>query len=325
MLIDPLDDLLSSLGGGDDDNKDENDDDLLSSLLGGSDDTEDDDEDGLLSSLFGGGDDEDDANEDDDDGLLSSLLGGDDEDDDPEDEDDILGGLLGDDEDEDDEIEDDDGEEEDSDGSIMGSIFSAFGMGGDDKEGDNGDLELADVAYKYEKRLARLDITQNSKTDHRSPKRYTIKELQTQIKKDYKYMKGKSYFMIQPFIMMVDYPYKKSSKDSDTVTTSNVIYDYAFVIGRLRRWNSTEEYKNKKSYIMGDVMLVKKGYYYVDGKTEPELLLPHFALVFKKKREKKKIKSKRFRDVLVPLKQVLRSGKPYGIYKEFPKLHKLIT
>lgn len=270
MFINPLDDLLRSLGEEENENNDDgNDDSLLSSLL------EDKEE--------------------------------------SQEEADILSGLLS-------EEEGEENEEEQS-NSTLDEIFSSPAEG--DIETEDGELQLADIDYKYEKRPARLDITQNSKTDHRVPRRYTVKELQMQLKRDYKYMKGKGYFMIQPFMMMMDYPYKKQSKDADEVNADNAIYDYAFVIGRLRRWNSTEEFKNKKSYIMGDVMYVKKGYYYVDGKTEPELLLPHLALVFRKKREKKTIKNKRFRDVLEPLKQVLRSGKPHGIYKDFPKLHKL--
>lgn len=173
------------------------------------------------------------------------------------------------------------------------------------------------LPFKREKRPARLDITKNSKKNHTNVQRYTKKELEDQLKKDYRYMKGKNYMMIQPFAMMADYFYKKKKSDEDEIADDgkNVEYDYVFVIGRLPKWKSTEEFKGKP-YVIGECMFVRKGIYEVDG--EQKLLLPHFALVVKKKY--KVIKTKRIRDVLAPLKQRLRTGKPYGIYKEFPKL-----
>ncbi|MCP4437803.1 MAG: hypothetical protein GY810_02580 [Aureispira sp.] len=173
------------------------------------------------------------------------------------------------------------------------------------------------LPFKREKRPARLDITKNSKSNHRNVQRYTKKEMAEQLKKDHRYMKGKRYMMIQPFAMMADYFYKKKKSDEDAIRDDlkNVEFDYVFVIGRLPKWKSTEEFKGK-AYVIGECMFVRKGIYDVDG--ERKLLLPHFALVVKKKY--KVIKTKRIRDVLAPLKQRLRTGKPYGIYKEFPKL-----
>ena len=173
------------------------------------------------------------------------------------------------------------------------------------------------LPYKKEKRKARADITKNSKEDHRIIKRYTKSELQEQLKRDYKYMLGKPYMMIQPVTIMADYPYKKKKSDSDKIESYNVDHDYVLVIGKLLKWRSTEEFKGKP-YKLGEIMYVRRGIYWVNGK-EMELQ-PHFGIIIH--RSYKRIKSKRIRDLLAPLKQRLRSGKPFSIYKEFPVIIK---
>lgn len=171
------------------------------------------------------------------------------------------------------------------------------------------------LPFKLEKRIARLDITKNSKEDHRTVMRYTKKELENQLKKDYLYMMGKKYMMIQPFTVMGDYPYKKKSSDSDILNDKNVDEDYVIAIGRLPKWRGTEEFRGKP-YLLGELMYVRRGTYYVNG--EVKELLPHFALIIKKKY--KTIKKKRVRDLFDPLKQRLQQGKPFEVYKEFPKI-----
>lgn len=173
------------------------------------------------------------------------------------------------------------------------------------------------LPYKREKRKARADITKNSKEDHRIIHRYTKNELKEQLKRDYKHMLGKPYMMIQPVTIMADYPYKKKKSDSDKVESYNTEYDYVLVIGKLLKWRSTEEFKGKP-FKLGEIMYVKKGTYWVEGKQLD--LQPHFAIVID--RSYKRIKSKRIRDLLAPLKQRLRSGKPFSIYKEFPTIIK---
>ncbi|MBL4651083.1 MAG: hypothetical protein JKY03_15245, partial [Aureispira sp.] len=200
--------------------------------------------------------------------------------------------------------DDDENDDEDSGGGLFGEILGAV----------SGKPEPA-LPYKKEKRKAKLDITKNSKEDHRNVKRYTKSELDEQLKRDYKYMLSKPYMVIQPVTIMADYPYKKQKNNSDSIESYNVEYDYALVIGKLLKWRSTEEFK-RKPYKLGEIMYMKRGVYWVNG-TEMRMD-PHFAIVLH--RSYKRIKSKRIRDMLAPLKQRLRTGKPFSIYKEFPIL-----
>lgn len=169
--------------------------------------------------------------------------------------------------------------------------------------------------FKQDKRKAGLDITKNSKEDHRHPKRFTKRELQDQLKNDYRYMLGKKQMVVRPLVVLDEYPYKKKKSDSDIIDDDNVEYDYALVIGKLLKWKNNEQFR-KKPYKAGEIMYVKRGVYWVDGKEV--IMKPHFAIKFHK--SYKRIKSKRIRDLLAPLKQRLRPGKPFTIYKEFPIL-----
>ena len=169
------------------------------------------------------------------------------------------------------------------------------------------------LAYKKENRKARLDITKNSKEDHRYIKRYTKKEIEDQLKKDYRYMLGKPYMLIQPLTILAEYPFKKKSSDSDIPNEHNVDLDYIICIGKILKWRGTEQFKGKP-YRLGRIMYLKRGDYWVNGKIHT--FDPHFAIVLTK--SYKRIKSKRIRDLFRPLKQRLRSGKPFGLYKEFP-------
>jgi len=171
--------------------------------------------------------------------------------------------------------------------------------------------------FKQDKKKASLDITKNSKEDHRHPKRYTKKELENQLRNDYRYMLGKKNMVIRPLVVLDEYPYKKKKSDSDIIDDDNVEYDYAMVIGKLLKWKNTEQFR-KKPYKIGEIMYVKRGVYWVDGKEVS--MKPHFAIKIHK--SYKRIKSKRIRDLLAPLKQRLRPGKPFTIYKEFPILIK---
>lgn len=196
----------------------------------------------------------------------------------------------------------DEEEDDDNASSILGTILGA----------SNRKPEPL-LPFKRERRKARLDITKNSKEDQRTIKRYTKAELQDQLKRDYKYMLAKSYMMIQPLTILADYPYKKKKSDSDIIADNNVDYDYALVIGKLLKWRSTEEFKGKP-HKLGEIMYVRRGIYWVNGQEVD--MKPHFAIVLK--RSYKRIKTKRIRDMLSPLKQRLRAMKPFTIYKEFP-------
>lgn len=275
---------------------DEDDDDLASFFEGEEDDDSDD-----LASFF----EEEDEDGDDD---LASFFEEDDEDNDND-----LASFF---EEEPDQVENNDaadlssffGNEEEEDDDDAGGLFGEIlGMA-------SGKPEPA-LPYKKEKRKAKLDITKNSKEDHRNVKRYTKSELNEQLKRDYKYMLGKPYMVIQPVTIVAEYPYKKKKSNSDAIESYNVEYDYALVIGKLLKWRSTEQFR-RKPYKLGEIMYMKRGVYWVNG-TEMRME-PHFAIVLH--RSYKRIKSKRIRDMLAPLKQRLRTGKPFSIYKEFPVL-----
>lgn len=290
-------DLLASFF--ENEEEDIDDDDLLASFF---DDEPDDgvlDDDALLASFF----ESEDADLEEEDSLLASFFENEDADLDDED-DNLLASFLA----EDDAVttrgieEEDDDDDDDDSGGILGALV-----------GSSSQKPQPILPYKREKRKARLDITKNSKSDHRNIQRYTKNELNEQLKRDYKFMLGKPYMVIQPVTIMAEYPYKKKKSDDDEVKSYNTDLDYVLVIGKLLKWRSTEEFKGKP-YKLGEIMYVKRGIYWVDGK---ELSMePHFAIVIN--RSYKRIKSKRIRDLLAPLKQRLRSGKPFSIYKEFP-------
>jgi hypothetical protein len=168
---------------------------------------------------------------------------------------------------------------------------------------------------RIEKRPARLDITKNSEEDSRIPNRHTRGDLEDQVKKDFRYMKGKGYFMVQPFLIMDEYPFKTKNSDSDIPRKDgkNVDEDIVLVIGRLPKFKSVEEFKGKP-YIRGEIMLVRPGLYDIGQ------LKPHFALVIKKKYKVIKQAKIRVRDLFDVVKNELQNGKPFVLYKEFPKL-----
>lgn len=203
-------------------------------------------------------------------------------------------------------FEDNTGEEDEEDDEEISGIFGTL-------IGRSNIKPEPALPYKREKRKARADITKNSKEDHRLIHRYTKSELEDALKRDYRYMLGRPHMVIQPVTIMADYPYKKKKSDSDEIKSYNVEYDYVMVIGKQRKWRNTEEFKGK-AYKLGEIMYVRKGTYWVDGKEMS--LQPHFAIIIN--RSYKRIKSKRIRDLLAPLKQRLRTGKPFSIYKEFP-------
>lgn len=161
---------------------------------------------------------------------------------------------------------------------------------------------------------AREDITKNSSEDHRYVKRYTKKELEDQLVKDYKYLKDrcKSKMVVKPFLIMKDYPFKKKSSDSDIprADEKNVEYDYVLVIGRLPKLKGTEQFKGK-AYVRGLLAYIPQGNYDIGYQNR------HIGLVVKKKY--KIIKKSRIRNLLDPLKNMLRNGWNFTVYKEFPR------
>ncbi|MGH1337781.1 MAG: hypothetical protein ACRBFS_16795 [Aureispira sp.] len=304
-MADELDDLASFLQEEDDSQGVESDEDLLASFLNEEEETEEDED--VLSSFFGPEPEEENEEED----VLSSFFGPEPEEEpvpEPEvveeEEEDLLSSFFSEDKDNtsSEETATEEEEEEEDAGGILGDLLGSSNQKPDPI-----------LPYKKEKRKARLDITKNSKSDHRDIKRYTKSELNDQLKRDYKYMLSKPYMMIQPVTIMADYPYKKKKSDDDSIKSYNTDLDYVLVIGKLLKWRSTEEFKGKP-YKLGEIMYVKRGIYWVAGKKLA--MEPHFAIVLN--RSYKRIKTKRIRDMLAPLKQRLRSGKPFSIYKEFP-------
>lgn len=239
------------------------------------------------------GDGNDSLLDDEDDAFFDSLFS--DTGDESDETDDLLAALF---------AEDESDTEEDYDGKVDGEVL-----------GESTAKPKPAMAFLEEKRKARLDITKNSKEDHRTIVRFTKTELAEQIRDDYKYMLGKSKMVIQPLTVIGGYPFKKKKSDSDIIREDgkNVDYGYAMVIGKLLKWRNTDEFR-KKPYRLGKIMYVRRGVYWVNGKTMS--LQPHFAIIIHK--SNKRIKSKRIRDLLDPVKQRLRPGKPYSFYKEFP-------
>jgi len=162
-------------------------------------------------------------------------------------------------------------------------------------------------------KISSLDITKNSKEDHRYVKRYTKKEAEDQLKKELKYFRGrcKSKIVIKPFVIMMDYPFKKKKSDSDIVNDKNIDEDFILVMGRLPKFRGTEQFKGK-SYIMGQIAYLPSGGYDIGHQ------LRHFGIKIKKQ-VRKKIKPRYIRDLFDPIKNSLRTGKPYSIYKELPR------
>lgn len=167
---------------------------------------------------------------------------------------------------------------------------------------------------RLEKRLARLDITKNSEEDHRRVNRHSKKELEEQIKRDYIYMKGKNYMMIQPFLIMDEYPFKTKNSDSDVIRPDgkNVEEDLVLVIGRLAKFKSTEEFKGKP-FIRGEIAYISGGNYDIG------LLKPHFAVVIRKKFKVIKQHKIRIRELFDVVRNEMQNGKPVVVYKEFPR------
>lgn len=161
---------------------------------------------------------------------------------------------------------------------------------------------------------ARVDITKNSSEDHRTVARYTKKELEEQLVKDYKYFKDrcKSKIVVKPFLIMGEYPFKKKKSDSDIIDESgkNVEEDYVLVIGRLPKLKGTEEFKGKP-YIRGLIAYIPQGNYDIG------FLKRHFGIVVKKKY--KIITKRKIRPLFDPVKGVMRNGWPFSVYKEFPR------
>ncbi len=293
----------------DDDEEDSTDEDDLASFL-----EEDDEEDVDLASFL-----EEDAEDAEDENDLASFLEEEEKADEVEEDDaDDLASFL--EEDEEDAVEEDldsflDEEEgKDADDNDFDDDLVAEDAGSGWMDSLTGGSKPSPIlAYKKENRKARLDITKNSKEDHRYIKRYTKKEIEDQLKKDYRYMLGKPYMVIQPLTILAEYPFKKKSSDADIPNKDNVDLDYVICIGKILKWRGTEQFKGKP-YRLGRIMYLRRGDYWVNGKIQT--FDPHFAIVLSK--SYKRIKSKRIRDLLLPLKQRLRSGKPFGIYKEFP-------
>ena len=232
--------------------EDAGDEDDLSSFL---DDEEGDEEDDDLAAFL------DEGEEDEEDDDLAAFL---DEEEEDEEEDDFAAFL--DDEEEDEEEEEEEEDEDDDLAAFLGSDDSNDKVDNSVQEDGSDWLDSMTagskpepvLAYKKENRKARLDITKNSNEDHRYIKRYTKKEIEDQLKKDYRYMLGKPYMLIQPLTILAEYPFKKKSSDSDIPNEHNVDLDYIICIGKILKWRGTEQFKGKP-YRLGRIMYLKCG------------------------------------------------------------------
>ncbi len=218
--------------------------------------------------------------------------------------------------------EDDDDEEEEEDDFDWGDDEEEESFLPDEDE-EGGDLLSGLLGGKKAKeylklvednKKARLDITKNSKEDHRYVERCTPKEVDDQLKKDTKYFKGrcKSKIVVKPLLIMENYPYKKKKSDSDIPRSDgrNVEEDFVLVIGRLPKFRGTEQFKGK-AYVMGSIAYLPQGQYDIG------FLKRHFGIVIKKKY--KRIKKSKIRKLFDPVKNELRTGWPFTIYKEMPR------
>ncbi|EJF53582.1 hypothetical protein SapgrDRAFT_1890 [Saprospira grandis DSM 2844] len=196
---------------------------------------------------------------------------------------------------------------------LLSSLF------GGEKEAAEEEEPAQEVGYlpmPQDNKKARLDITKNSKEDHRTPMRFTKKEVEAQLKKDLKYFKDrcKSKLVVKPFFVMEAYPYKKKSSDSDIMDSKNVDEDYILVIGRLPKLRGTEEFKGK-AYLKGRLTYLPEGQY------DQGYLKRHMGLLIDKKY--KRIKKSTIRKLLDPIKNQMRNGWPLEIYKELPQKEEL--
>lgn len=176
------------------------------------------------------------------------------------------------------------------------------------------ELQKEYIKLVEDNKKARLDITKNSKEDHRYVQRYTRKEIDDQFKKDTKYFRGrcKSKLIMKPLLIMDEYPYKRKKSDSDIPRSDgkNVEEDFVLVIGRLPKLRGTEQFKGKP-YVLGQIAYLPQGDYDIG------FLKRHFAIVIKKKY--KRIKKSKIRKLFDPVKNELRTGWPFTIYKEMPR------
>ncbi len=187
----------------------------------------------------------------------------------------------------------------------------------DDLGGDpNAELELpaeekgVAKAYRNENRIARMDISESSKEDHRFMTRYTRKDAEDFLKKDYLYLKKR---VIMPFAIVEDYAFKKKASDKDVpdAKNSNVDIGMILAIGRLPKWKNIMHQLDESAYIIGECAYIHRGKYDIGE------LKPHIALVIHKKY--KIIKPIDIRDLFDPIKNELQNNAPYVVYKEFPK------
>lgn len=164
--------------------------------------------------------------------------------------------------------------------------------------------------YRVDNKIARMDISESSKEDHRFMTRYTRKQAEDFLKKDYIYMQKR---VIMPFAIIEDYPFKKKPTDKDVPDKKNSNVDMGIIlaIGRLPKWRNILHQLDESAYILGECMYVHRGNYDIGA------LKPHIALVLHKKY--KTIKPMDIRDLFDPIKNELQNGAPYVIYKEFPK------
>ena len=172
-------------------------------------------------------------------------------------------------------------------------------------------LETSAVkAFRNDNRIARMDISESSKEDHRFMTRYTRKEAEDFLKKEYIYLQKR---VIVPFAIVEDYPFKTKSSDKDVpdAKNSNVDMGMILVMGRLPKWKNIKHQLDESAFIIGEATFIDRGKYDIGT------LKPHIALVVHKKY--KIIKPIDIRDLFDPIKNEMQNGAPYVIYKEFPK------
>jgi len=186
-------------------------------------------------------------------------------------------------------------------------------LGGDPKEEENAlpiEEKGAVKGYRNDNRIARMDISESCKEDHRFMTRYTRKDAEDFLKKDYIYLQKR---VIMPFAIVEEYPFKKKASDKDVpdAKKSNVDMGMIIAIGRLPKWKNIMHQLDESAYILGECAYIHRGKYDIGD------LKPHIALVIHKKY--KTIKPIDIRDLFDPIKNELQNNAPCVVYKEFPK------
>ena len=180
-------------------------------------------------------------------------------------------------------------------------------------EDEDEDENNAVDSYRRETRPSRMDITKNSKEDHRFPQRVTQKDMHDHVKQSYKYMIK---MVVMPFTIIHNYPFKKRGSDSDIIDAkkSNVSEEVLLVFGKLMKWRGVmkDEYVGLP-YMVGEALLVRPGRYDIG-----EVRRQYIALKVKRTYKVNRIKKRFVRALFASIKNEVRAPWPFEFVEKFP-------